>query len=67
VIPNRLCKFNGSEWIAVDKSIADNYTYDTAYINHLISQIETGEYDPELLSDSEREQVAEQLTQNGKV
>lgn len=67
VIPNRLYKFNGAEWIVVDKSIADNYTYDTAYINHLISQIETGEYDPELLSDSEREQVAEQLTQHGKV
>jgi hypothetical protein len=63
-IPSVLYKFNGDNWIEVDKSLADDYTYDTAYVDHLISKIETGEYDPDLLSDNEREQVALRLSQN---
>lgn len=61
VVPNRLYKFNGDDWILVDKSTIDNYTYDTAYIDHLIDKIATGEYDPELLNPSEQEQVAQRL------
>jgi hypothetical protein len=60
-MPNALYKFNGNGWIALDKAKSDNYTYDTAYIDYLISKIGTGEYDPELLSESEQAQVAEQL------
>jgi hypothetical protein len=60
-MPNRLYKYNGTDWIVVDKSLSDSYTYDTAYIEHLINKISTGEYDPDLLSDSEREQVAHYL------
>jgi hypothetical protein len=63
-IPSVLYKFNGDNWIEVDKALADDYTYDTAYVDHLISKIETGEYDPDLLSDNEREQVALRLSQN---
>jgi hypothetical protein len=62
-IPSVLYKFNGDNWIEVDKNLADDYTYDTAYVDHLISKIETGEYDPDLLSDNEREQVALRLSQ----
>ena len=61
VIPNQLYKFNGDAWILVDKSTIDNYTYDTAYIDHLIDKIATGEYDPELLNPGEQEQVAQRL------
>ncbi len=61
VIPNQLYKFNGAVWILVDKSTIDNYTYDTAYIDHLIDKIATGEYDPELLNPGEQEQVAQRL------
>jgi hypothetical protein len=60
-LPSVLYKFNGDSWIEVDKSLTDNYTYDIAYINHLIEKLSTGELDPDLLSDSEREQVAQQL------
>ena len=60
-MPSVLYKFNGNIWIKVDKSLSDNYTYDTAYINHLIEKLSTGELDPDLLSESEREQVAQQL------
>jgi hypothetical protein len=36
--------------------------YDDAYIEHLIEKIDAGEYDPELLSDAERDRIAYQLT-----
>lgn len=60
-LPTVLYKFNGSEWIPVDKESNDVYTYDDAYIQHLISKISTGEYDPELLSEGEREMIAQHL------
>lgn len=61
IIPNRFYKYNGNDWIVVDKSITDNYTYDTAYIDYLIAKIQSGEYDPEILSDNERDQITERL------
>ena len=61
IMPSVLYKYNGTNWIAVDKNLSDSYTYDSAYIEHLINKISTGEYDPDLLSDSEREQVANYL------
>ena len=60
-LPNEVYKHNGNAWILVDKSRTDNYTYNTAYIDHLISKIDTGEYDIDLLSDNEREQIAQRL------
>jgi hypothetical protein len=62
-IPNVLYKFSGTGWIKVDNSIKDQYTYDTAYIDHLITQIENGLYDPELLSDSESNQIHLRLSE----
>jgi len=61
VAPNQLFKFNGDRWILVDKAAADNYTYDIAYIDHLIDKINNGSYDVDLLSASEQEQVAQRL------
>ena len=61
VAPNQLFKFNGNRWILVDKATADNYTYDIAYIDHLIDKINSGSYDVDLLSASEQEQVAQRL------
>jgi hypothetical protein len=60
-VPNRLFKHNGRVWIELDKAISDSYTYDTAYIDYLINKIAQGEYDPDLLSESESEQVALRL------
>jgi hypothetical protein len=60
-VPNRLFKHNGRVWIELDKTISDSYTYDTAYIDYLIDKIARGEYDPDLLSESESEQVALRL------
>lgn len=60
-IPNLVYKYNGKNWIEIDKTLTDSYTYDNAYIDHLIEQIGRGEYDTELLSESEREQVKQRL------
>jgi hypothetical protein len=60
-LPSALYKYNGKTWIAVDKSLSDQYAYDTAYIDHLIGKIESGEYDPELLSPAEQDQIEHRL------
>jgi hypothetical protein len=60
-VPNRLFKHNGIAWIELDKNLSDSYTYNTAYIDYLIEKISLGEYDPDLLSEIEREQVANRL------
>jgi hypothetical protein len=60
-IPSVLYKFNGRNWIEVDKSLTDQHAYDEAYIDHLISKIESGEYDPDLLSDAERDSIERRL------
>lgn len=56
-LPTKLFKYNGQQWIEIDKNITDTYSYDKNYIEYLIEKIASGEYDPELLSDSERSQL----------
>jgi len=65
-IPSQLYKFNGSRWIEVDKNTTDNYTYDMAYIDHLIQLISQGAYDAELLTDAEQLQVTNRLQNNSE-
>jgi len=63
-LPSVLYKFNGSTWIEVDKSMSDSYAWDDAYIDHLIAKIGSGEYDPDLLSDAERDRIESKLKQD---
>ena len=65
-LPNRVFKFDGNKWIEVRKEQSDTYLHNEMYIQHLISKIDSGEYDIELLTDTEREQIAEHLTRNPK-
>jgi hypothetical protein len=65
-IPTRLFKFNGEKWIEIDKSNSDSYTYDIAYIDFLIAGVSSGEYDTELLTESERNQIETRLRENLK-
>jgi hypothetical protein len=60
-LPSALYKFNGVNWIEVDKALSDQHAFDDAYIDHLIEKISSGEYDPELLSDAERDRIEEKL------
>jgi hypothetical protein len=63
-LPSMVYKYNGKDWMEVDKNLTDSYTYDIAYIDHLIERIASGEYDAELLSETEQEQVAQRLQSN---
>ena len=60
-LPSALYKFNGNTWIEVDKNVSDSYVYDEAYIDYLIEKIDSGEYDPDLLSESEKDSIAQRL------
>ena len=60
-LPSVLYKFNGNQWIAIDKATTDQHAYDEAYIDHLIEKISTGEYDPDLLSNAERDSIEQRL------
>jgi len=60
-LPSALYKFNGTNWIEVDKTLSNQYLYDEAYIDHLIEKISTGVYVPELLSDAEQESIQKRL------
>ena len=60
-LPNRVFKFSGDKWIEINKNTASSYIYDEEYIAYLVSKIESGEYDVDLLSDAEKEQIEEYL------
>jgi len=67
-LPTTLYKFNGRDWIEVDKQLNGSYVFDDAYIDYLIDGIGAGTYDPDLLSDSERDAIAARLkTDPGQV
>jgi hypothetical protein len=61
-LPTALYKYNGNTWIEVDKALSDTYSYDNAYIDHLIEKIASGEYDADLLSDAERDSIEKRLS-----
>tara|TARA_R110000868_G_scaffold22561_1_gene92556 strand:- start:501 stop:965 length:465 start_codon:yes stop_codon:yes gene_type:complete len=60
-LPTKLFKFNGIKWIELDKNVDSSYAYNDEYIKYLTAMIESGQYDPELLSESERMALEEFL------
>ncbi len=64
MLPTVLYKYNGKKWIEIDKDLTDTYVWEEAYIDFLIARLESGEYDAELLTYSEREQIATRLQKN---
>lgn len=63
-LPTKLFKFNGVKWIEVNKQNTDQYAYNDAYIEMLISKISRGEYEPVWLSEAERQQIEMVLQQD---
>ena len=63
-LPNRLYKFNGSDWMEIKKDSTDIYAYDEEYIKYLINQLNSGAYDPSDLSAAEEDQIKEYLKKN---
>jgi hypothetical protein len=61
VLPNKVYKYDGRNWIAINKETSNTYLYNTKYIEYLIEMIDNGQYDPELLSDNERAQIEDHI------
>jgi len=64
-LPSKLYKWNGKKWIEVDKERTDSFAYNEQYIKHLIDKIDSGEYDVDMLSAAEQEQISRYL-KNGR-
>ena len=60
-LPNRMYKWNGLKWIEVDKKLNDQLSYNTAYIEHILERLRSGEYDIDDLSESERSELEQYL------
>lgn len=61
IIPHQTYKFNDNKWIQISRKQNTSYLQNIAYIQYLISRIDSGEYDPELLSTEEQEEIKEYL------
>ena len=61
VLPNKVYKYDGGNWIEIAKTSSNTYLYNTKYIDYLIEMISKGEYDPEMLSDNERYQIEDYI------
>lgn len=60
-IPSVLFKYNGRDWIEITKDHSDEYAHDEAYVDYLINKLGTGEYDADMLTPAEEEQIAQRL------
>jgi hypothetical protein len=61
ILPNKVFKFDGKRWIEINKNLSDSYLTDVDYIQYLINKIHAGEYDIELLTDIEKQQIQDYL------
>jgi hypothetical protein len=62
-LPSKLYKWNEKKWIELTKESTDQYAYDQEYIKHLIEKLDSGEYDVEMLSDVEQDQIQRYLNE----
>lgn len=60
-IPHRVFKYNGEKWIEIDKKTSSVYLTNPEYLQFLLDKIASGEYDPELLTDSEQESITNHI------
>lgn len=63
MLPNQVYKFDGANWLVVNKDQTTVYLQEPEYIRHLINKVDTGEYDVELLTEMEKQQIEEYLNQ----
>ena len=63
-MPNKVYKFDGKNWITINKETSNTYLYNTKYLEYLIEQLKNGQYDPDLLSENERSQIEDYIKVN---
>jgi hypothetical protein len=59
--PNRVLKFNGKQWIELNRATTEAYLSNDQYLQFLVEKIATGEYDPELLTAQEEDAIREHI------
>jgi len=59
--PNRVLKFNGKQWIELNRATSEAYLSNEEYLQFLVEKIATGEYDPELLTAQEEDAIREHI------
>jgi hypothetical protein len=62
LIPNRVYKFDGVNWLVLDKSLSNVYLQNEDYVKFLISKLELGEIDIDLLTDDEKVAIKDVLS-----
>ena len=63
-LPSKLFKWNDKRWIEVNKTVSEPYVYDTEYIKYLIDKIDSGEYEIDLITPTEQEQIQRYLNES---
>jgi hypothetical protein len=65
VMPNRVFKFDGKKWLEQNKDVSQSYL-DNDYLEFLITKVNSGEYDIDQLTESEKIELESYLkgTQN---
>jgi len=58
--PNRVFEFDGYKWNEKTDNL-DKVSYDQQYIKYLVDKIDAGEYDIDLLTDKEKEQIVQYI------
>lgn len=61
VLPHAVFKFNGNKWVSLNKTMNTTYLQYVPYVQYLIQKIDSGEYDTEMLTDYERDEIEEHL------
>ena len=64
-LPTRLYKYIGErkQWIQIDKTLTDTFKYNREYISYLADKVISGEYDVELLSATEQQELEKYLVE----
>lgn len=66
-LPHRVFKFNSVKWMEVNKEQNTTYLQNTAYVQHLISKIQSGEIDIEILTSAEQDEIETYLNSANSV
>ena len=61
-LPFRLYKWNNVKWIELDRISTDRFAYNEDYIKYLVGRIEIGQYDRDLLTGLEEDQIKRYLS-----
>jgi hypothetical protein len=59
--PFKLFKFNGNNWMEVDKAANASFMSDPSYVQFLIDMVDRGDLDIDDLTDIEQEEIAKKL------